>query len=140
MAFIHYMAGVPQTMISEYVRVTEKTISDWAGKGSWKNKRSAATVTRPELINKILQSIGNLLDDALNGNGVSAIEDKLAKYAKTIEALDKKNNPINAMEWFKKLNDHILSQVQYDRDATPHLVKTINKFQISFINLIMTNE
>lgn len=140
LAYILYMGGEQQNMIAEYIGMAPKTVSGWVTNEKWKEKRSAATVTRPELVNKILQSIGTLLDKNISGEDVGNLEDKLAKFAKSIEALDKKNNPVHAMEWFKKLNEYMMAQMPFTKELTPSMMKLFNKFQISFVNSILTNE
>lgn len=140
LAYVLYMAGEQQNMISDYVGITPKTVSGWVNDGKWADKRAAATVTRPELVNKILQSIGKMLDKHIEGEDVNNLEDKLAKFAKGIEALDKKNNPVDAMEWYQKLNTFMMSHLPTDKELTPAIIKLVNRYQVKLVNSILNNE
>jgi hypothetical protein len=139
LGLVLFITGQPQNLIADYLNVTPKTVSTWATEGKWKEKRSAATVTRPELVNKVLLSIAGVLDKASEaGNQVDA--DKLIKLAKTIEFLDKKNNPVNAMEWFEKFNKMMLQLMATDKELNADFIKKVNKYQIAFVNSLISNE
>ena len=140
LANVLYMAGMQQNILADYIGVTAKTVGEWAKDGKWKEKRAAATVTRPELVNKILTSVNTLLDKHINGEDVVNLEDRMSKFAKMIEALDKKNNPVNAMEWFEKLNALLMEELPNDKDLTPAIIKMVNRYQIKLVNRILNNE
>lgn len=142
LGFLLYMAGEEQKMIAEHLNITQKTISQWATSDKWKEKRSAATVTRDELVNKTLQAIGNMLDSALEAGdkNYSAISNALVQMANTIEKLDKKNNVVQEMEAYSKFNKFLMVQMQHNKEITPELVKKVNKFQIDYINTRINNE
>lgn len=89
-----FMQGEPQKVIAEKVGVSAQTITKWVNDGDWQAARSAANITRPELVNKILKSIDVLVEDLVNEPSpekTAAAADKLVKFAATIERLDKKN-------------------------------------------------
>lgn len=142
LAFLLYMSGEDQKMIAEYTNVSERSVSAWVTAGKWKEKRSASTVTREELINKTLQAIGNMLDKALEegDKNFSSISNALVQMANTIEKLDKKNNVVHQMATFQLFNDDLVIQMQSNKEVTPELIKLINRLQISFINRKLTNE
>lgn len=56
-----YMSGMEQNEIAEKVDVSRVTVSKWCAQGGWKEARAAKSVTRPELVNKLLQTIDTLL-------------------------------------------------------------------------------
>ncbi|HMO63309.1 MAG TPA: phage terminase small subunit-related protein [Ferruginibacter sp.] len=141
-AYVMYMGFIEQKEIAEILAVSEKTISDWVAKGKWKAKRSAATVTRDELINKTLEAIGLMLDQALTSGdkNFTSITDGLAKMANVIEKLDKKNNILHVMEVFRNFNEDLIIQAKHNDDVKPDLIKLINRLQASYVNRRMNNE
>jgi len=58
-----YMQGEPQKSIAGKVGVSAQTVTRWVADGGWEQARAAANITRPELVNKILNSINVLLED-----------------------------------------------------------------------------
>ena len=80
--------------IAEKVGVSAQTVTKWVADGGWEQARAAANITRPELVNKILNSINVLLEDLAadpSPEKTAASADKLVKFAATVERLDKKN-------------------------------------------------
>lgn len=128
-----YMAFEDNKTIAESVGVSAKTISEWAGAEKWKTKRSAGSITRDELINKCLASLNALLDRAIEGKEVGNIEDKLAKMAKTIEVLDRKNNIVYNIESFIGFNKYLMQRMPEDKVLSADLVKMINKLQNDYL-------
>ena len=61
-----FMQGEPQKVIAEKVGVSAQTVTKWVSDGDWQAARSAANITRPELVNKILKSIDVLVEDLVN--------------------------------------------------------------------------
>ena len=56
-----YMAGKEQAEIAEQVEISRQTISKWVNSEGWKEQRAAISVTRPELVNKLLLTIDTLI-------------------------------------------------------------------------------
>lgn len=142
MAYLLFMSGEQQNMIAEYTGISEKTIGSWAAAGRWKVKRSAATISREELINKVLNAIDKMLDTASESDekNFSSISNALVQMANTIEKLDKKNNIVHQMETFRLFNDDVISQMGSNKEITAEVVKLINRLQINFIDRRMNNE
>lgn len=144
LGFLLFMSGEDQKMIAEYVGVSEKTVGNWVNdkKDNWKTKRSVSTVTRDELINKTLQAIGKMLDEALasGDKSFSSISNSLNQMANTIEKLDKKNNVVHLMASFQLFNNDLLQQMPQSKEITPDIIKLINRLQISFVNRRLSNE
>ena len=131
-----YMSGMEINEIVEQVETSRQTISKWCKEGAWKEARAAKNISRPELVNKLLLAIDNLIEQ-VNKSGtpedIGTLADKLSKLSSTIEKLDKKANVIDAIEVFMAFNRWIQDQACYDPEITPELIKAINKYQNKFL-------
>ena len=131
-----YLSGMDMTEIAEQVGTSRQTLSKWANSGSWKQARAAKTISRPELVNKLLLAIDKLIEQ-VNESGepeaIGTLADKLSKLSATIEKLDKKANVVDAIEVFMAFNRWIQDQASYDPDITPELIMAINKYQNKFL-------
>ena len=131
-----YLAGQEQKTIADQLSLTAATVSRWANAGHWREQRAARTVTRPQLVNKILQAIDALLDKVLRSEEtelMAGVPDKLAKRASTPEKLDKKANVVDTIEVFVAFSKWMEFQSQTDREITPELLATFNKYQNKYI-------
>ena len=131
-----YLSGTELQDIAEQIGVSRQSLSKWAAAGGWKEARAAKNITRPELVNKLLLAIDNLIDQ-VNKSGdpeaIGTLADKLSKLSATIEKLDKKANVVDAIEVFMAFNRWIQDQACYDPEITPELIKAINKYQNKFL-------
>lgn len=135
-AYILYMSGEDQNDIAERVDVTPKTISEWATKGAWKQKRTAGTITRDELINKVLLNLNAMLDEAMTEDtdtNFASLSDQLIKMAGAIEKLDRKNNVVYIIEAFTIFNKYLLQRSQEDKSISSDTVKLVNKLQQDYV-------
>ena len=138
-----YMQGEQQKVIAEKVGVSAQTITKWVNVGGWVEQRAAQNITRPELVNKLLRTVDKMIEsvntsedpDAANGLG-----DKLAKFAATIEKLDKHTSIVDVIEVFMAFSKWLQFQAEFDEDITPELLKTINKYHNQYINYLMQNK
>ncbi|OYP60424.1 terminase [Prevotella sp. P3-122] len=131
-----YLSGMELQEIAEKVNVSRVTLSRWVKEGGWKEARAAKNVTRPELVNKLLLAIDNLItqvNESGDPNAIGTLADKLSKLSATIEKLDKKANVVDAIEVFMAFNRWIQDQASYDPEITPELIKAINKYQNKFL-------
>ena len=131
-----YMAGKEQAEIAEQIEVSRVTVSNWATKGGWKEQRAAKTVTRPEIVNKLLLSIDALVsqvNESEDPEKMAGLGDKLAKMAAVIEKLDKKANVVDAIEVFMAFSKWLEYRSQTDPEVTPELMRVINKHQDMYI-------
>ena len=128
LALMYYMQGLQQKDIAEKVGVSRNTISAWVRDGGWDTRRAAKTVTRSELVRKMLQD----LNDKLEGGEWTA--DEIIKVASAIEKLDKQTNIVTIIEVFTAFNNWLVSRMQVDPELTPEVVKIINTYQDKFIN------
>lgn len=138
-----YMQGEQQKTIAEKAGVSPQTVTKWVNAGNWSEQRAAQNITRPELVNKLLRTVDKMIEavntsedpDAANGLG-----DKLAKFAATIEKLDKHTSIVDVIEVFMAFSKWLQYQAQFDEDITPELLKTINKYHNQYINYLMQNK
>lgn len=136
MALQLYLSGQEQKTIAEELSLTAATVSRWASAGRWREQRAARTVTRPQLVNKILQAIDDLLDKVLRSGDselMAGVPDKLSKLASTIEKLDRKANVVDTIEVFMAFSRWLEYQSQTDREITPELLAAFNKYQNKYI-------
>lgn len=132
-----FMQGEPQKVIAEKVGVSAQTITKWVNDGDWQAARSAANITRPELVNKILKSIDVMVEDLVNEPSpekTAAAADKLVKFAATIERLDKKTSVVDIIEVFMAFSKWLQYRMSFDPNVTPELIQTINKYHDLFIS------
>ncbi len=131
-----YLSGSDISQIAEQIEVSRASVSKWSQEGGWREARAAKNITRPELVNKLLLAIDNLIDQVNKSGDAEAIgtlADKLSKLSATIEKLDKKANVVDAIEVFMAFNRWIQDQASYDPEITPELIKAINKYQNKFL-------
>ena len=131
-----YLAGMELTEIAEKLAVSRQAVSRWCAAEAWKEARAAKTISRPELVNKLLVAIDKLISQvnaSEEPEAIGTLADKLSKLSATIEKLDKKANVIDAIEVFMAFNRWIQDQASFDPEITPELIKAINKYQNKFL-------
>lgn len=131
-----YMSGMEQQEIAEKTDISRQTISRWVNTEGWKEARAAKSVTRQELVNKLLQTIDQLITSVNQSNDptlIAGLGDRLAKLSSVIEKLDKKANVVDAIDVFMAFNRWIQDQASFDPEITPELIKAINKYQNKFL-------
>lgn len=132
-----YMAGKEQNEIAEQIEVSRQTLSRWVSEGKWKESRAASSITRPELVNKLLITIDKLISQVNESDDpekMAGLGDKLAKMSSVIEKLDKKANVVDAIEVFMAFSKWMQYRAQTDTNITPELLKTFNYYQDLFIS------
>ena len=131
-----YLSGMEQQEIAERLGVSRVTVSNWCTKDGWKEARAAKNITRPELVNKLLLTIDNLIE-SVNKSGdptlIGSLADKLSKLSAVVEKLDKKANVVDAIEVFMAFNRWLQYNSEFDPEITPELIKAINKYQNKFL-------
>ena len=149
LAYILYMSGELQKNICSRVHVTPATLQKWMDAGQWKNKRSAKTITRPELVNRLLTTMSGILDrfqvdqedtPDQTADLFSGLADKLVKISATIERLDKKNNVVNDVETFMAFHNYIKQQALNDPNITLEFIKQVNEYQDRYLKTRMSHE
>lgn len=131
-----FLSGMEQVEIAEKVGMSRVTISKWCGSEGWKEARAAKSITRPELVNKLLLTIDRLIEQVNESEDpqlIAGLGDKLAKLSSVIEKLDKKANVVDAIEVFMAFSRWLEYRSATDPDVTPELIKAINKYQDKYI-------
>lgn len=131
-----FMSGMEQAEIAEKVGISRVTISKWCVADGWKEARAAKSVTRPELVNKLLLTIDALItqvNESGDPTAMAGLGDKLAKLSSVIEKLDKKASVVDAIEVFMAFSKWLEFRSQTDPEVTPGLMKVINKYQDLYI-------
>lgn len=131
-----FMSGMEQAEIAEKVGISRVTISKWCVADGWKEARAAKSVTRPELVNKLLLTIDALItqvNESGDPTAMAGLGDKLAKLSSVIEKLDKKASVVDAIEVFMAFSKWLEFRSQTDQEVTPGLMKVINKYQDLYI-------
>ena len=131
-----YMSGMEQQEIAERLGVSRVTVSNWCSKERWKEARAAKNITRPELVNKLLSTIDQLIssvNDSKDPTLIGSLADKLSKLSAVVEKLDKKANVVDAIEVFMAFNRWLQYNSEFDPEITPELIKAINKYQNQFL-------
>lgn len=138
-----YMQGEQQKVIAEKAGVSAQTITKWVNVGGWVEQRAAQNITRPELVNKLLRTVDKMIEavnDSDDPDAANGLGDKLAKFAATIEKLDKHTSIVDVIEVFMAFSKWLQFQAEFDEDITPELLKTINKYHNQYINYLMQNK
>lgn len=127
-----FMQGEDQKTIAAKVGTSAVTINRWVAEGNWKNLRAASTVSRKELVNKMLLR----LDEKLETDDWTA--DEIAKASKAIANLDKQTNVVTIIEVFTSYNQWLIARMKLDPELTPELVQVMNHYQDIFISEMLT--
>lgn len=133
LARLYYLQGETQKMIADKVGVSRVTINKWVSDGGWDTLRTAKTITRKELIVKMMQSANEKLEEG------TMSYDEMAKLSASIERLDKQTNVVTVIEVFSAYNNWLIARMQLDPELTPELVKIMNRYQDMFIGQQLTN-
>lgn len=131
-----YISGMEQIEIADKIGVSRVTVSKWCSAEGWKEARAAKSITRPELVNKLLLTIDRLIEQVNasdDANLIAGLGDKLAKLSAVIGKLDKKANVVDAIEVFMAFSKWLEHRAQTDPELTPDLIKAINKYQDKYI-------
>ena len=131
-----YLSGMSMEEIAEKIGAARPTVSKWVNQEGWKELRAAKTITRPELVNKLLQAINNLIDQVNEKDDPTALAglgDKLSKLSSVIEKLDKRASVVDTIDVFMAFSKWMEYRARTDREITPDLLKIFNKYQDAYI-------
>lgn len=131
-----YVGGSEVADIAERVGVSRQSVLAWINKNGWKELRAARSITRPELVNKLLVTINNLIEDVNTGDdptSVSGLADKLVKLSSVIERLDKKANIVQTVDVFMAFSDWVEYQAKSDPEVTVAFMKVLNRLHNEFL-------
>lgn len=133
LARMYYMQGSTQKDIAEKVGVSRNSVNAWVRDGQWDGLRAARTITRKEIVTKMLRQI----DEKLENKEWSP--DEICKASAAIEKLDKQTNIITIVEVFSAYNNWLVGRMKIDSELTPELVKIMNRYQDIFIGEKLSN-
>lgn len=131
-----FLSGMEQAEIADRVGVSRVTISKWCVADGWRETRAAKNITRPELVNKLLVTIDNLItqvNESKDPSLIGGLGDKLAKLSAVIEKLDKKANVVDAIDVFTAFSKWLEFRAKSDPEVTVALIKQVNRLQDMFI-------
>lgn len=131
-----FLSGMEMAEIADKVDVSRVTISKWCAADGWREARAAKSITRPELVNKLLLAIDSLIEQVNQSNDpkmIAGLGDKLSKLSSVIEKLDKKANVVTAVEVFMAFSKWLEFRSKSDPAVTVELIKTINRYQDMFL-------
>lgn len=137
-----FLSGMEMTEIAEKVNVSRITISRWCAAEGWKEARAAKSITRPELVNKLLLTIDKLVEQVNSSDDpqlIAGLGDRLAKLSAVIEKLDKKANVVDSIEVFIAFSNWLEKRAEHDNEIHPDLLKKINLLQDRYLMEAMTN-
>ena len=128
LARLYYLNGDTQKLVAEKVGVSRVTINKWVSDGGWDTMRMAKSITRKELVTKMMQKANDKLEE---GN---MSFDEMAKLSASIKELDKQTNAVTILEVLTAYNEWLVVRMQVDKELTTDLVKTMNRYQDMFLS------
>ena len=128
LARLLYFNGDSQKAIVERTGVSAQTINRWVKEGGWEELRAAKSISRRELVLKMLTKINERLDER------NWTADELIKAAAAVEKLDKKTNVVTMIEVFAAFGNWLASRMKIDPELSPETVQVITRYQDIFIN------
>lgn len=136
-----YMSGMKQEDIAAKADISRQTLCRWISAGGWKEMKAAKTITRQQLVNKMLTNINALLDKASqegNEDMLAGLGDKLIKTATAIEKLEKKGSVVNQVDTLIAIENWLSS----NRDNYPEMDNDtfilINRIHNDYLNSLFT--
>ena len=137
LARVLYMGGLPQEEILQKVEVSRQTLSRWINTLGWKEMKAARTITRPELVNKLLASINSLLDKANepgNEDMFASLGDKLIKTATAIEKLERKASVVERTDTVIDFENWLAARRAEYPELTDEAFRLVNRLHNDYLN------
>ena len=128
LARMYYLNGETQKLVAEKVGVSRVTINKWVADGGWDTMRVAKTITRKEIITKMMQEANKKLEEG------KMSFDEMSKLAASIEKIDKQTNAITIYEVMTVYNEWLIVRTGVDKELTTDLIKTMNHYQDIFLS------
>ena len=124
LARLYYLNGDTQKLVAEKVGVSRVTVNKWVSDGGWDALRTAKSITRKELVAKIMKKA----DEKLEKGDMSA--DEMAKLA---EKIDKRTSATTIIEVLTSYNNWLVARTRFDKELTVDFLKMTNRYQDIFI-------
>lgn len=113
LAFILYMeTDLSQKEIAEQLDTTEATVSSWATKGDWRQKKAVDALSPDKLVREFYNQAYEITEKAKKEQRTvtSSEADALVKLASAIDKLDRKVSPSIATAIFMRYNNWLRVQ------------------------------
>ncbi len=127
-AYLLYMQKVPQKEIAERVGVSQQTLSKWKEDGGWELKRVAKTVSRDQIINKVLLRINEMLDREEEFNA-----DEFSKAANQLSKLKQGCTIDDIADILTRFGDWVIEQSASDKTITTEFVQQLTQLQDKYL-------
>lgn len=127
-AYLLYMQKIPQKEIAERVGVSQQTLVKWKDEGGWEYKRVAKTVSRDNIINKVLLRLNEMLDNADEFNA-----DEFSKAANQLSKLKQGCTVDDIADILSKFGDWVIEQSASDKTITTGFVQQLTRLQDKYL-------
>lgn len=127
-AYLLYMQKIPQKEIAERVGVSQQTLVKWKDEGAWEYKRVAKTVSRDNIINKVLLRLNEMLDNADEFNA-----DEFSKAANQLSKLKQGCTVDDIADILSKFGDWVIEQSASDKTITTGFVQQLTRLQDKYL-------
>ena len=127
-AYLLYIQKVPQKEIAERVGVSQQTLSKWKEDGGWELKRVAKTVSRDQIINKVLLRINEMLDSEEEFNA-----DEFSKAANQLSKLKQGCTIDDIADILTRFGDWVIEQSASDKTITTEFVQQLTQLQDKYL-------
>lgn len=134
LARLYYLNGDTQKIVAEKVGVSRVTVNKWVSGGGWDAIRTAKSITRKELVAKMMKQADEKLESG------EMTPDEMAKFAASIEKIDKRTNITTVIEVLTAYNNWLVERTQIDKELTVDFLKTTNRYQDTYIKEQVTSE
>lgn len=132
-AYLLYMKKVPQKVIAERAGVSQQTLVKWKEDGGWELKRVAKTVSRDQIVNKVLVKINDMLE---NGDEFNA--DEFSKAASQLKKLQTGCTMDDIADILTGFGDWMIEQSATDKGITTGFIQTLTRYHDKYL-LMRTN-
>lgn len=122
------MQKIPQKEIAERVGVSQQTLVKWKDEGGWEYKRVAKTVSRDNIINKVLLRLNEMLDNADEFNA-----DEFSKAANQLSKLKQGCTVDDIADILTKFGDWVIEQSASDKTITTGFVQQLTRLQDKYL-------
>lgn len=133
-AYLLYMQKVPQKEIAERVGVSQQTLVKWKDDGGWEFKRVAKTISRDEIINKVLVKANEMLDSEEAFNA-----DAFAKAISQLKSIQSGVTPDNIADILTRFGDWVIRESANDKAITTEFVQLLTKYQDKYLLMWINN-
>lgn len=128
LARMYYLNGDTQKLVAEKVGKSRVTINKWVAEGGWDAMRVAKTITRKEIVTKMMQEADKKLEEG------KLTFDEMSKLAASIDKIDRQTNAITIYEVMTAYNEWLVVRMGVDKELTAELVRVMNYYQDVFLS------